>query len=474
MSLPVLRVAVVGHTNTGKTSLLRTLTRDAEFGEVFDRPATTRHVEGAALVVEGTPLVALYDTPGLEDSLGLAEHLDGMDRDRGAPWVAVIQRFLDSAAAKDRFEQEAKALRQVFAAHVALYVIDARDRLLAKHREELEILARCARPVVPVLNFVADPAADTAAWRDYLRTINLHAVAAFDTVVVDPESERRLFEAMRVLLDGFDETMDAVIADRARLRHRLITSAARLLADLLIDAAAHRELVDGESPDRDSAVNTLRDQVRAREQRCVADLLALFHFGTEELDAADLPLADGQWGLDLFSPDSLREFGIRAGGGAAAGAAAGLTIDALTGGLTLGAAAALGAAAGALWGSFGSHGRRLLDQARGFSELRVDDATLRLLAVRQLTLIEALLRRGHASQQRIAVAEGAAVPRQDWTTGALPDSLQRARAHPDWSAFESAAAGHMDSSGRRSARDDLTETLAEALKAPLNAALPPD
>ncbi|HLS42613.1 MAG TPA: GTPase, partial [Paenalcaligenes sp.] len=39
-----LRLAVVGHTNTGKTSLLRTLTRDANFGEVRNSPGTTRHV----------------------------------------------------------------------------------------------------------------------------------------------------------------------------------------------------------------------------------------------------------------------------------------------------------------------------------------------------------------------------------------------------------------------------------------------
>ena len=40
-----LKLAVVGHTNVGKTSLLRTLTRDVGFGEVSHRPSTTRHVE---------------------------------------------------------------------------------------------------------------------------------------------------------------------------------------------------------------------------------------------------------------------------------------------------------------------------------------------------------------------------------------------------------------------------------------------
>jgi len=45
--LSALQIAVVGHTNTGKTSLLRTLTRDVNFGEVADAPGTTKQVQGA-------------------------------------------------------------------------------------------------------------------------------------------------------------------------------------------------------------------------------------------------------------------------------------------------------------------------------------------------------------------------------------------------------------------------------------------
>ena len=96
--LPILKIAVVGHTNTGKTSLLRTLTQDITFGEVSDRPGTTRHVEATALLVGGAPLVELYDTPGLEDSIGLLEHLDERRTDRRTDWVDVIREFLDEPA----------------------------------------------------------------------------------------------------------------------------------------------------------------------------------------------------------------------------------------------------------------------------------------------------------------------------------------------------------------------------------------
>ena len=147
MTPRVLRVAVVGHTNTGKTSLLRTLARDVDFGEVSDRPATTRHVEGMSVLVGGESLMELFDTPGLEDSIGLLDHLDGLVAGRRVEGIEVINQFLNSPDACGRFAQEAKAMRQVLAGDIALYVIDARDRVLGKHRDELEILARCATPV---------------------------------------------------------------------------------------------------------------------------------------------------------------------------------------------------------------------------------------------------------------------------------------------------------------------------------------
>ena len=71
-----LRIAVVGHTNTGKTSLLRTLLRDTRFGEVSSRPSTTRHVEGARLLANGDTVAKLFDTPGMEDAIALLDYID--------------------------------------------------------------------------------------------------------------------------------------------------------------------------------------------------------------------------------------------------------------------------------------------------------------------------------------------------------------------------------------------------------------
>ncbi len=464
MSITLLKAAVVGHTNTGKTSLLRTLTRNFEFGEIANRPATTRHVEATALLVDGVAAVQLYDTPGLEDSIGLLEHLDTLRENRYMDWLDIIRQFLESPAGYDEFNQEAKVIRQVLASDMALYVVDVRNRVLGKHRDELEILSRCAKPVLPVLNFIASSEAKTDQWREQRARANMHAVADFDTVMFNENGEQRLFEKMQILLDHFHSTLDALIRDRKRQRARLVRTSADLLADLLIDAAAYRVLVPTGSKKTEMAMETLKQSVRKREQDCVSALLELYRFRSDDYIGDTLPVSDGQWGLDLFNPASLRQFGIRAGSGAAAGGMAGLAIDAMLGGASLGAGAAAGATIGVLWSTARSHGRRLADRARGFTELRVNDATLRLLMVRQMALVQALLRRGHASQDRIRMSAQAADDQKEWAKQKLPKVLARAKVNPHWSHLGNNPKGfnYLDHA-RMSAQDKLATLIETGL-----------
>ncbi|VDL33560.1 hypothetical protein BANRA_03503 [Pseudomonas aeruginosa] len=334
-------LAVVGHTNTGKTSLLRTLTRDRGFGEVSHRPSTTRHVEGARLSVDGEALLELYDTPGLEDAIALLDYLDALERPgERLDGPERMARLLDSNEARGRFEQEAKVVRQLLASDAGLYVIDAREPVLAKYRDELAVLAGCGRPLLPVLNFVASPQHREEEWRAALARLGLHALVRFDSVAPPLDGERRLYESLALLLERARPQLDRLIADHETQAAARLRAGQRLIAELLVDVAACRRLVPGGESAVQEATRDLHQQVRKREQACVEALLRLYAFARDDARAADLPLLDGRWGDDLFNPETLRQLGIRLGGGVAAGAAAGAGIDLLVGGVTLGAAAA--------------------------------------------------------------------------------------------------------------------------------------
>ncbi|MCU1718489.1 GTPase/DUF3482 domain-containing protein [Pseudomonas sp. 5P_3.1_Bac2] len=428
-----LQLAVVGHTNVGKTSLLRTLTRDVGFGEVSHRPSTTRHVEGARLSVAGQALLELYDTPGLEDAIALLDYLEQLDRPgERLDGPARLERFLAGSEARQRFEQEAKVLRQLLASDAGLYVIDAREPVLAKYRDELATLAMCGRPLLPVLNFVSGQQARQQEWREALARLGLHALIEFDSVAPPLDAEQRLYESLALLLEKARPQLQLLLDDQAEQRQLRLNSGKRLIAELLVDVAACRRSVANEGNQVPQAIEALHSSVRQREQQCVEGLLRLYAFRREDAKAGELPLLDGRWGDDLFNPETLKQLGIKLGGGIAAGAAAGAGVDLLVGGLTLGAAAAVGALLGGGAQTLRSYGARLKGKLQGQRELTVDDAVLRLLAVRQQQLLQALQGRGHAALEAIQLNN----PQDSsWQTGKLPPALGKARAHPEWSSL---------------------------------------
>lgn len=426
-----LKLAVVGHTNVGKTSLLRTLTRDVGFGEVSHRPSTTRHVEGARLSVEGQALMELYDTPGLEDAIALLDYLERLDRPgERLDGPSRVERFLEGSEARQRFEQEAKVLRQLLASDAGLYVIDAREPVLAKYRDELEVLANCGKPLLPVLNFVASPTHREPQWREALARLGLHALVRFDSVAPPEDGERRLYESLALLLESARPALQRLIDDQQAQRLARQQAGKRLIAELLLDCAACRRSVVAEPAAEGAAIEALRQTVRQREQHCVEALLRLYAFRREDATAHDLPLLDGRWGDDLFNPETLRVLGVRVGSGVAAGAAAGAGVDLLMGGLTLGAAALAGAVAGGALQTARNYGSRLMGKFKGARELTVHDDVLRLLALRQQQLMVALDHRGHAAQGSVQLD---ALDEQTWRKGKLPEPLLKARAHPRWS-----------------------------------------
>lgn len=425
--MTVVRIAVIGHTNAGKTSLLRTLLRDRAFGEVSSRPATTRHVEATTLGLPGGLELELADTPGLEDSMGLLDALHAADPSPRATGAARIAAFLEGPLASGGFAQEAKALRQLLASDLALYVVDAREPILGKYRDEFAIIASSGKPCLVVLNFTASPGADPARWRSAVQGAGIHNVTTFDTVVFDAAHERRLWQQVGLLLPAAEAHCVALIAARERELQAQREQAARLVADALIDCVALRELLDGRGR------SALVAKVRTREQALSRDLLGLFRFVEADFAGSDLPLAGAAWTLDPFDTDLLKELGLGLGTSAAKGAAAGAVVDALTAFHSLGAATLIGGALGAGLDVASRLGRHARERWRGERYEQLDEAAARFIARRAVLLVQDLACRGHAAMTPLAARTELAKPLPDEER--LRKYLARAARHPDWSAL---------------------------------------
>ncbi len=456
-----LKLAVVGHTNTGKTSILRTLLRDVYFGEVKNEAATTRHVEQARLTDSqtGEVLVALYDTPGLEDASGLMDWLedntasrrDGIERLQQF-LAADIAQSIDSSRVSDSYDysQEAKVIRQLLASDMAIYVVDAREPVLGKYKDELAILSWAAIPVMPVFNFTDSQNANIDDWQTMLARRNLHISTRFDSVAFEFEDEMRLWQNLATMLTH-SEMLEKLMARRTEDWAQLYDEANIIIADFLINVAAFvREISEDDDPM--PVLEQMQEAVRQSERAMQHNLLNLYKFYDNAVAATPLELQAYQ--QDPFDPELLKSYGIRTTSGAAAGALLGLGIDAAALGTTLGLGAAIGGIAGGLLSNTSS----IADRITGVKRLYIDPATLTLLATRAIDLLTALRHRGHAATDATQLlykgeknslytssndgsydnnADEDNNPITVWPANKLPSELKKARGKPQWSSLSS-------------------------------------
>ena len=452
-----LKLAVVGHTNTGKTSILRTLLRDVYFGEVKNEAATTRHVEQAQLTDSqtGEVLVALYDTPGLEDASGLMDWLEDNTASR-RDGIERLQQFLaaDIAQGSDSYDlpydysQEAKVIRQLLTSDMAIYVVDAREPVLGKYKDELAILSWAAIPVMPVFNFTDSQNANIDDWQTMLARRNLHISTRFDSVAFEFEDEMRLWKNLATMLTH-SEMLEQLMQRRTEDWAQLYDEANIIIADFLLNVASFvREINEDDDPL--PVLQQMQEAVRQSERAMQHNLLNLYKFYDNAVAATPLELQAYQ--QDPFDPELLKSYGIRTTSGAAAGALLGLGIDAAALGTTLGLGAAIGGIAGGLLSNTSS----IADRITGVKRLYIDPATLTLLATRALDLLTALRHRGHAATdatQLLYKGENSSLgtsltddsdhadednnPITVWPTHKLPSELKKARGKPQWSSLSS-------------------------------------
>lgn len=387
---------IVGHANTGKTSLIRTLMRDRRFGNVNNRSGTTRHVEEISLTVSGEALLRLIDTPGFEDSMGLWQTriMPPYDHQSNQQW---LERITSDAALHQHFDQEFKILKQLPLCDILLYLIDLRQAPLGKYLNELDILACANKPIVPVLNFCHGESSHQEAWKQCLAERQLHAHVRYDTVAFYFADERKLYQTLQSLAPDHYDALQSLISQRQHDAQQRLQRAQEQLARSLIRCATYQYLCSHAKPSPQDQ-QAFESNIRLQEERFIQQSLALYDFQSSDVALQNLAIDGYQWEQDIFDAQTLKSWGIHTTTVAATGAAIGAGIDILSAGLTLGTATTLGALLGAGWQTGQSFKASLLNKLRNRIILAANSSTLIALLYRGTELINHLHHRGHAAQ----------------------------------------------------------------------------
>ena len=362
------QLALVSHTNNGKTTLTRTLL-GADVGEVRDAAHVTIFSEAHTLLTtaEGDAL-RLWDTPGFGDSVRLQKRLGMSDNPIGWFLREVLDRYRDRT-----FWLGQQALRTARdAADVVLYLVNASEspQDAGYLAAEMQILAWLGKPVLVLLNQVgaARPAAQEQAerllWRAALDKYPLvREVLPLDAFARCWVHERVFYEAVAALLPiekatGYRRLLEVWRSNNVSR----FDQAMHLTAVQLAGAAREREEVEANDK---SLVRTAlqvvgigRNAQQRRQDRAMQALVTRFEHGVVQTTAALLALYKLDPGAAAAINTRVRDnFVVRtpideaqAGllGAIVSGATSGLTAEILSGGLTAGIGALIGGVVGAV------------------------------------------------------------------------------------------------------------------------------
>jgi GTPase SAR1 family protein len=419
-------LALVSHTNVGKTTLARTLL-GRDVGTVADRPHVTESAERFTLVESALgDALELWDTPGFGDSVRLAKRLAQRGNVLGWFLTEVWDRFRDRP-----FWSTQRAVRAVLEhADVVLYLVNAAEppQDAGYVAPEMKVLELIGKPVLVLLNQLGAPkpqreeAAQVEAWRRHLPFPQVRAVLPLDAFARCWVQEFALLDAVREALpEGSREAFSRLAAAWRAKREQTFAASVRVLARRLARAAADRERVaeaglrgklrelgaalglpgSGEANPRQAAMAALAARLDADIRESTEQLIELHGLGGQARQEILTWLAD-----HYAVREPLSESKAALLGGALTGALAGLKADIASGGLTLGGGLLVGGVLGALGAAGLARGVNLLRRTE-HAEIAWTDEVLDELAESALLAYLAVAHHGRG--------------RGDWAPTAAPD-----------------------------------------------------
>ena len=157
-------IAIIGHPNEGKSSVLSTLAEDDSV-RISSTPGETTECRTFPVIIDGKELLRFTDTPGFQYPQQILEALktfSGNSEER----LSQLREFTRSSP---EFADDHELLRPVVRGAGIIYVVDGSRPVRSVDRAEMEILRLIGRPRMAVINCKDDNFEYLDDWKDEFR-----------------------------------------------------------------------------------------------------------------------------------------------------------------------------------------------------------------------------------------------------------------------------------------------------------------
>ncbi|MDO4586699.1 MAG: DUF3482 domain-containing protein [Planctomycetia bacterium] len=418
-------ISVIGPTNEGKTSVLRTLTGDPNFGEINAYTGTTIRAEIQKVFYKRiVELLQLIDTPGFQMSGKILERIWAHKKTNEESLHFNLNDILEAIPFKEEdFLHDYRAWKEIARSDLIIFVVnvaESPDQSLI--RDSLILLKHSAKPVIAVFNNVHKQNVialdqkeidnNLLLWRKRLQNDGFHLSQIYDAHQRDFQNEFELFEKIAVYLNDplQIKVLKLEMQERKNREFRRLDLSRKAIAELLVDVACYQECEVNIDKDRlrvsmEELEEKLKKNILIREHKSHQSLLDIWDFRLGILNRQMLTLKDEQAELNHLFGEKVRDhFKLGSSIGAGIGATIGLTLDIALAGLSLGTGTLIGGALGGmLGGSVAGFYNIKYDKKDKKIFIQPEKELITILLSRSVDLVQKLQSRGKALEDGVQI-----------------------------------------------------------------------
>jgi hypothetical protein len=389
METNIPEIAVLGHPNEGKSSVLSTLAEDDSV-RISPYPGETTTCRTFPVIIDGREILRFTDTPGFQNPGRLLAHY----RSLTGSTEQKLRDLLAYAASATDLAEDHELLTPVARGAGIIYVVNGARPIRHVDRDEMELLRLIGKPRMAVINSKDEDSRSVDRWKDEL-AIHFNSIRRFNAHRAGYRERLALLEALKSIDQDWQQTFSGVIAVVEQNWNNRISASAHIITRFLTESlglklSAGLENAAAEHEVRARLTERYTSRIATLEKQAHDQIRGLFRHRRFDYRLPPRSIlneeifSERSWQLLGLSKNQLILLGGLSGGAVGAG------IDVAALGHGLGLFTALGAVGGALGALTG---RKRLDYASSLLGIKISGARLTIGPAASISLLFVLINR---------------------------------------------------------------------------------
>ena len=338
-------IAIIGHPNEGKSSVLSTLTEDDKV-VVSDYPGETVVCQQFPVRIEGETLLEFVDTPGFQNPKRLLQWM----QQTGLTDEALLEKVFETFSSDPEFHHDLELMKPLREGAGLIYVVDGSRPLLEVDEAEMEILRLINRPRMAVINFKDDDRDYMEVWKQAFRR-HFNVIREFNAHQARFQERIALMETLKAIQQEWEpalnRSIEAYQRDWEYRKQRVAEEIVHYLGRMLTFKLERKYTRESDAdPVRREIVRSYKERIAKEEKQLFAEIRRLYRHHLFEFELPEQSILQE----DLFSEQTWQVLGLTQKQllwtATTFGAGIGAALDVAASGITFGVFTAAGALAG--------------------------------------------------------------------------------------------------------------------------------